>query len=125
MLLDDASTGLPWQGWMLIPADHPTLNTESVEAIIAAWSTAPDRIAIPVRQGRRGHPTILPRHLAHHVFSLPVHTGINQLVRAQQQQVLEVEVHDPAILEDLDTPEDWDRIRARWSTSPAPPSPEK
>ncbi len=49
-----------WDGWMLIPADHPTLETQVIEQLIAAWDSDRTRIAVPTWQGRRGHPTLFP-----------------------------------------------------------------
>lgn len=103
-----------WRGWILIPADHPTLRAEVIRELVSAWQSAPDRIIVPVHQGRRGHPTILPRRLANEVFSLPDRVGINQLIRDSGQSIHEVPTSYPEVLEDLDTPSDWDRISARW-----------
>ena len=44
-------------GWLLLPADHPTVRPGVVRALLDA---APGRsIVVPVHQGRRGHPTWL------------------------------------------------------------------
>jgi molybdenum cofactor cytidylyltransferase len=102
----------PYDGWVLIPADHPTLNATLVRELIAAWSASSSQIAVPVYEGRRGHPTIFPWPLAEEVFRLPPELGLNHIVRNDPARVLEVAVSDPRVLDDLDTPEDLLRLRA-------------
>ena len=101
-----------YDGWVLIPADHPTLNPQLVRELIAAWSASPSQIAVPVYDGHRGHPTIFPWSLAEEVFRLPPDQGLNQVLRSDPNRVLEVPVSDPRVLDDLDTPEDLLRLRA-------------
>lgn len=110
-------------GWMLVPADHPTLHPEVIQRLIAAWSDHPQLIAVPVHAGQRGHPTLFPWSMVEDVFSLPADQGLNCLLRMKPESVLEVEVPDSRVLDDLDTPEDLLRLRegfARESTGGPP-----
>lgn len=100
----------PCDGWVLVPADHPTLNSGVVRELIAAWSTSPGRIAVPVYKGQRGHPTVFPWSLAEEVFRLPPEQGLNHILRCDPTRVQEVAVSDPRVLDDLDTPEDLQRL---------------
>jgi molybdenum cofactor cytidylyltransferase len=102
----------PCNGWLLVPADHPTLNPSLIRELIAAWSADPSHIAVPVHGGRRGHPTIFPWSLAEEVFRLRPDQGLNAVLRSDPARVREVCVSDPHILVDLDTPEDLLRLRA-------------
>ena len=99
-----------YDGWVLVPADHPTLNPAVIRELITAWQASPTRIAVPVFEGRRGHPTIFPWGLVPEILALPPNCGLNQLLRSQPERVLEVSVSDRRVLDDLDTPEDWKRL---------------
>ncbi len=99
-------------GWVLVPADHPTLKPPLIRELIAAWSTRPSQLAVPVFEGQRGHPTIFPWSLAEEVFRLPPQQGINHILRSDPERVHEILVSDPHILDDLDTPDDLLRLRA-------------
>jgi molybdenum cofactor cytidylyltransferase len=101
----------PDDGWLLIPADHPLLDSAELEQILAAWKLSPGKIVVPVHDGKRGHPTILPFSLATEVFQLPADQGLNRLVRGHAGEVIEIESVSPSVLIDLDTPEDYARLQ--------------
>lgn len=101
----------PCDGWVLVPADHPTLNSALVRELIAAWSAIPGQIAVPLYEGQRGHPTVFPWSLAEEVFRLPPELGLNHILRCDPTRVQEVVVSDPRVLDDLDTPEDLHRLQ--------------
>lgn len=107
---DHAVKGHPYAGWILVPADHPTLNPSVVQRLIAAWSHRPQQIGVPVFNGRRGHPTIFPWSLVDEILSMPADQGLNQLLRSKPEGVLEVDIPDSQILNDLDTPDDLRRL---------------
>jgi molybdenum cofactor cytidylyltransferase len=94
--------------WLLAPADHPTLNPAVVRQLLETGNESRS-IVVPVHGGRRGHPTLLAwRHVAG-IRALPAGVGINAYLR--EQPVFEMPVADAGVLADLDTPEDWERIR--------------
>jgi molybdenum cofactor cytidylyltransferase len=101
--------------WLLVPGDHPTLEAGVVRALLEARPSAPaGAILVPTFQGRRGHPTLIPwRHVAG-IRALPAGQGINSYFRARQADIVEVPVPSEEILADLDTPEDYHRLRERW-----------
>lgn len=106
----------PEDGWLLSPADHPLLDAAVLDQLVACWRNSPDKIVIPTHRGRRGHPVIFPFRLADEVFALPADEGLNALVRRHTEQVTELAVNSPAILLDLDTPEDYERLRTSDSS---------
>ncbi len=105
---------LPDDTWLLVPADHPTLNAEVVRLLHDSRESHPDHsIFVPTCGGRRGHPTLFTWKHATGIFAHPADEGLNTYVRAHADQALEVPVSDPDILCDLDTPEDYERLRQR------------
>ena len=103
-----------WDGWMLIPADHPTLDADSIVQLMAAWAENPSKIAVPTWKGRRGHPTLFPWSTAVEVSQVPLSSGLNSLLRSQPDRVREIPSSSAEVLIDLDTPDDWARISERW-----------
>src|SRR5438128_2713615 len=46
--------------WLLVPADHPTLDAAIIRALLNARIDDPARsIFVPTYQGKRGHPTLI------------------------------------------------------------------
>jgi molybdenum cofactor cytidylyltransferase len=102
-------------GWLLIPPDHPFVLPSVIEELERARRMGPERsIFVPTFQGRRGHPLALTwRHVAG-IRRHPSPEGLNTYVRKQAAQVREVLVESESILWDLDTPEDYERLRRLW-----------
>jgi molybdenum cofactor cytidylyltransferase len=112
--LEEHCKPLPDDTWLLAPADHPTLNAEVVRLLHNSGQSHPDHsIFVPTFGGRRGHPTLFAWKHAAGIFAHPAGEGLNTYVRAHADQTLEVPVNDPDILCDLDTPEDYERLRQR------------
>jgi molybdenum cofactor cytidylyltransferase len=99
----------PRDWWLLAPADHPVLSAAVVRELLAVGGAARESVVVPVHEGRRGHPTLVRWPLAAAVRAIPAGRGINSLLR--EYETLELVVGDPAILTDLDTPEDYERLR--------------
>lgn len=95
--------------WLLVPADHPALDAELVRRLLAAGQGG-QSIVVPTFAGRRGHPTLVGwRHVAG-LRAFPVEQGLNSYLRRFPEQTVEVAVSTDAILRDLDTPEDYERL---------------
>lgn len=109
--LEDRFAPRPDDVWLLAPADHPVLSPAVVRQLLDAAGSSPRSIAVPACAGRRGHPTLIRwRHVAG-IRSLPAGEGINAYLRSHRAETLEVPVSDPGILADLDTPDDYERLR--------------
>ncbi|WP_165250845.1 NTP transferase domain-containing protein [Paludisphaera soli] len=96
---------------VLTPADSPRLDVSVVERLIAAWRESPGRIVAPTFEGRRGHPIVLPWQLAEAVADLPPDVGVNALIAEHAWKVFEVPIESDAVLVDLDTPQDLERLQ--------------
>jgi molybdenum cofactor cytidylyltransferase len=105
----------PDDGWLLVPADHPTLDPSLVRLLLAERAAHPGKsIVVPSHGGRRGHPTLIDWK---HVLAIRTHprgAGLNLYFRQQAAETLEIPVASPDILCDLDTPEDYERLRRAW-----------
>jgi molybdenum cofactor cytidylyltransferase len=103
--------------WLLSPADTPMISTALIDAVLnAAGRDRQSRIVIPACDGRRGHPVAFPWTTAAQVFALRADQGVNAIVR--RHAVLELPVDDAGILQDLDTPEQYRRLRGESSRPP-------
>lgn len=98
--------------WLLVPADHPTLDASIVRNLLAAPAAA--SIVIPTFDGKRGHPTRIDwRHVAG-IRGLPLESGLNVYLRQHAGETLESPMNSSAVLQDLDTPEDYRQLVERY-----------
>jgi molybdenum cofactor cytidylyltransferase len=102
----------PEDDWLLVPGDHPALDPEVVRQLREARPKHPARsVLVPTFQGRRGHPTLIGwKHIVG-IRAHPQGEGLNSYLRGQGEQVMELAVASEAVLFDLDTPEDYERLR--------------
>src|SRR5262249_25685010 len=101
----------PDDGWLLLPADHPTVRPNVVLALVAAaQEDAEKTIVVPTHAGRRGHPTWLAWSHVDAIRALPPHQGLNAYIRTQSLHTRELSWPSDEILRDLNTPEDYQRL---------------
>jgi CTP:molybdopterin cytidylyltransferase MocA len=104
-------------GWLLAPADHPGVTADVVRRLCEVFQAHPARpVVVPVHAGRRGHPTLIPWRLAAEVPRIPAGQGVNVLLRTAAK--IEVPVESAGVLSDLDTPDDYERLRQAWPATP-------
>ncbi len=102
--------------WLVAPADLPGIRTDTIDRVISAYAaslgttTLAMHIWAPNRAGRRGHPVLFPWSLADQVERLATDEGINALLSRSPVESVDVESLGD---DDLDTPEDYERLRAQ------------
>ncbi|HLJ97057.1 MAG TPA: nucleotidyltransferase family protein [Gemmataceae bacterium] len=101
--------------WILAPADHPSLNPAVVAELLRTYAGNPQTsIVVPTFHGQRGHPALLSWEHAAQIKQFPANQGLNVYLRQHASATIEMPVEMPDILVDLDTPEDYQRLQARW-----------
>jgi molybdenum cofactor cytidylyltransferase len=101
--------------WLLVPADHPALRPAAIRQVVRGREANPGAtIVIPTFQGRRGHPVLLSWSHVARIQAFPKGQGLNAYLRQHPAATLEVAVDSGDILCDLDTPEDYERLRVSW-----------
>jgi len=100
-LPEDAGTALIYLG------DQPGIPPAVTNAVIDAYNNELFGIVIPVYKDRRGHPLLVDLKYRREIENLDLEQGLRALRHHFPQDVLEVEVDEPGILVDIDTPEDY------------------
>ena len=105
----------PDDRWLLVPADHPALDAVVVRQLCVARATHPNcSVVVQTFEGRRGHPTLISWKHVEGIRAHPAGQGLNRYLRLHQGETLELPVTSADVLCDLDTPEDYERLRRRW-----------
>ena len=95
-------------GAMVLLGDMPLVTPELVLELARAFR--PGRFLVPVHAGRRGNPVVIPANWFGKVMELSGDVGARALFTAPGAPVDYREVSDPAVIADLDTPEDYSRL---------------
>lgn len=94
------------------PVDFPHVRIATVERLVEAYGRAHAAAVVPVFAGRRGHPVIWDQAVFEELGSSDAATreGARAVLRAHGRDVMSVSVSDPAVVDDLNTPEDYERL---------------
>ncbi|MBI3464671.1 MAG: nucleotidyltransferase family protein [Planctomycetes bacterium] len=92
-------------------ADQPTLSSRTVDCLIARSHSSGRSIFIPTFGGKRGHPVLFGWKHVEQVRSLPADRGLNCLIARLPSEVEECPIDEAGLLEDLDTPQDYERLK--------------
>ena len=96
-------------GALIHLADHPMVRAETFAAVVDSYWRVGKPIAIARHQGRRGHPVLFAREMFVELAAAPEDQGARAVVAADPSRVAYVDIDDPGVLTDLDTPEDLER----------------
>lgn len=95
---------------LVSPADLPALRAETVAALVQRMEETGAPLAVPVYQGKRGHPLAIAPALIPEIGTLDPDVGLRQLRDRHEDRLLEMEVEDAGVVVDVDTPEEYERI---------------
>lgn len=92
--------------------DQPT-ETEVIQQLILSLLDYP--IAIPILQGKRGHPILFSTKVMNDLLTITEETkGLRNVIQKYQNQLVEVSVNTPHIHLNLNTPKDYLEAKARF-----------
>lgn len=87
--------------------DQPMIDAKTIEEVAYAYRKTGKGIIMPVYNKKRGHPLLIDTKYSGELENLNPDEGLRMLAQKFPVDVLEVETDDPAILKDIDTPEDY------------------
>jgi len=92
-------------GWVIALADMPYIRPETI-AKIAASLAAGAAIVAPAYRGERGHPVGLSARFRAQLEALRGDEGARSVLRENADLVKLIDVDDPGVCRDIDTPAD-------------------
>jgi molybdenum cofactor cytidylyltransferase len=92
---------------LFLLGDQPLLNSAIINALLEKfWSTEKD-ICVPTYRGKRKNPAVFGRRFYRHLMDIRGDRGARQLIDANPDRVLRVEMDDPFCFFDIDTEQDF------------------
>jgi len=86
--------------------DHPTVRPETFRRLAGEYRLSRKPIVVVRCGGRRGHPVLFDRSIFDELQRAPIEGGARAVVKADNDRISYVDVDDPGVLLDLDTPAD-------------------
>ena len=96
------------------PVDAPGISRETI--IVLQNFLAGMDFAIPIYEGKRGHPVLMKSACAAEFLNPPEGASARDILHARRASTRFIEVADPGILEDLDDPAAYEQWRTRALT---------
>ena len=90
--------------------DAPLVAPSTVRAVLEAFRRTRAPIVRPAFGARHGHPVIFARSIFDDLRTADPVVGARAVVRAHAARGVDVPVDDPGACQDIDTPEDYERL---------------
>lgn len=106
---EDGRVDGPLEAALVLPVDHPLVAVDTVRILLSEGTAHPDAIVRPIHGGRPGHPTLFPRSLWPALGDPELPRGARSVVESPGTRTVDVDVADPGVVADIDTPEAYRR----------------
>lgn len=109
------------EAFFLLPADMPLVRPATIRLLREESLARRGGVVYPVFGGRRGHPPLIP--LRYFRGTVPPDTpgGLRTILRRHDGEAVLVDVDDPAVRMDCDTPEDYRRLQEYYRETAGKP----
>jgi len=91
--------------------DQPGIQPTVVEAVIRSYADSGVSLIMPSYQRRRGHPWLIGRELWNRLLEMRPPDTPREFLNRRSGIIHYVEVDTASVVEDIDTPEDYLKLR--------------
>lgn len=89
--------------------DQPRVPAETISHLLRAHASSGKGIAVPVHNGKRGHPVAFAGRYRAAILALNDSQTLRDLIHANRDDVAEVTCASDAVVQDIDTREQYER----------------
>jgi molybdenum cofactor cytidylyltransferase len=101
------------RGLLVTPVDAPLVTAATVATLLAVFGSTGAPIVRAVYRGRHGHPVVFSRDVFESLRRADPAVGAKAVLRAHALAIVNVEVDDPGVVGDVDTPQDYRELFGR------------
>lgn len=91
--------------FFIIPGDQPLVKATTYRKLLSVDSD----IVIPRFNGKKGHPVLFAGHLIPEILAMPDTAILRDFIHSKEAAI--VDVDDPGVGLDVDSPEDYEKIK--------------
>jgi len=101
-------------GAIVTLVDRPPADPETIQMLKASFLLSDEGVwaVVPEYGGKHGHPFVIGREMIEAFLRAPVHSSARDVEHANQEHIRYVPVNDPLVAANVDTPEDFEKLRA-------------
>lgn len=103
--------------WVITLGDQPHLHFETLGSLLDFAAANPGKICQPMRGGRPKHPVLLPKSVFEILKTSPA-PNLKEFLAGHDGKFAGFESDDAGLDMDMDTPEDYERIRPQNTRQP-------
>ncbi len=96
---------------LVVLGDQPQIEVDVVRALLRAFEADQPALLIPSYRQRRGHPWLVRQDLFGQLFALRAPSTLRDFLQQHAGLIRYLVVDTESVLQDLDTPQDYDRFR--------------
>ncbi len=105
-----AELGDSVDGVAYLPVDHPLVRPETVATLLAEARSSEALLTLPLRGAKRGHPAVFRAAIFPELVDPSLEGGARVVVHRHLPGARLVDVEDPGVITDIDTPERYAEI---------------
>lgn len=99
------------QAALVVLGDQPQLSVDVISLLLDAYNRSASALVVPSYQMRRGHPWLIDRSLWAEVRNLAPGDTLRSFLNSNVEKIFYINTDLEAVIQDLDTPDDYDRYR--------------
>jgi len=96
---------------LVVLADQPGLTAELIRAVVDCYHATGAPVVAPFYREQRGRPVLFDRALFPELLAAAGNKDRREVIARHQDQMARLEVSDPAVFRDIDTRQDYEKIR--------------
>ncbi len=113
-MLSSVQTGMKSVGeadaYLICLGDQPHISPDVVDSLIDRAESSDKGLFIPTNEGKRGHPLLIKSGYREELLALRLTEKLSDFISRHEDDLEEVKTADPGVTEDIDTPEDYQRL---------------
>jgi molybdenum cofactor cytidylyltransferase len=101
---------------MFLLGDQPLISSKTIDFLLDRFSASKKDILVPVCRNKKGNPTIFSDRFYNQIFNIKGDMGAREIIRDNPDCVSLVEMDNPALFFDIDTPADLEKLKNHFET---------
>jgi len=96
---------------LIVIGDQPQVRIDSLELVLEEFARGKSSIIVPSYNMHRGHPWLVQKRYWSEILEMKSGESLRDFLNRHRDEIRYVNVDDPGVMQDLDTPEDYLKSR--------------